>query len=251
MNNHRNLPQLAIALTLGISSAAQGGASIIVPAAEDESVNGGFVDKNYADNLNRGGLFVGSDGTGAGPARFYLKFNLPDFIDAGELASATLSGVYCDDLDRKVNGTHRIHFVGADDWSEDTITWANQPGPTFGSPEARFDASTATPGTAQKWNLTEVVRGELKGDGILSLMFAAENEGTDRSNTNWEYFAEREFDPTRAFSLTLATTTGVSTGGPTGPVAVPLPPAAWPALITLGGTALVMVRKRLKRVTSS
>lgn len=234
-------------LSIGLARIALGGASVIVPVAEDESVNGGFPDKNYAGNTNRGGLFVGCDGTGAGPARFYLKFNLPEFLDPAKVVSATLSAIHQDDLDSANNGMHRIHFVASDTWHEDTITWANQPGPTFGSPEASFDSGKLAIGETGRWDLTDLVRNEMKGDDTLSLMFAAGNESIDRTNRNWEYFAEHEFDPTRSFRLTLATSASVGGGTTGGPVAVPLPPAAWPAMATLLGAGLLAMKKRVRR----
>jgi hypothetical protein len=222
---------------------ALAGPTVVVPVSADESVNSGFADKNYADNTNRGGLFVGSDGTGVGVARFYLKFDLPR-IDAADLTQAILTAAYVDDLDRADNGVHRIHFVAADDWREETITWANQPGPTFGSAEATFDAGACDVGEIVNWDVTDVVRGELKGDQLLSLMFAATNESAERSNRNWEYFAEREFDPGRAFKLVLSSGRNVSSSGGGTPAAVPLPPAVWPAAATFAGAAITVARKR-------
>lgn len=236
---------------LAPSPAALGGASVVVPVAEDESVLSFAPDKNYDGNLNRGGLFVGVDGTGTGVSRFYLKFKLPEFVAADDVASATLWATYFDDLDRNDNGTHRIHFVGADDWSEETLTWDNQPGPSFGTAEANFDAAASRVGDVVKFDVGPIVREQLAvGDRVLSLMFSAANESLGRDNRNWEYFAEREFDPSRAFNLTLTTTARVGGGGGGsggGPIAVPLPPAAWPAAITLAGAATVALRKRIRR----
>jgi hypothetical protein len=245
MRRSSRLVVQSAAVTCFAASSLLGGASIVVPVAQDESVNSGFADKNYADNTNRGGLFVGCDGT-TGVARFYLQFVLPDFIRHDQIEKATLSAVYQDDLDRENNGVHRIHFVAADDWKEDTITWANQPGPTYGSAEALFDSASAKLGETEKWDVTDLAKAEIKGDGKLSLMFAASNESLERSNRNWEYFAENEFDPTNAFKLTLATNTRVGGGG--GPVAVPLPAAVVPALMTFAGATLIpTARRMLKR----
>lgn len=241
-------PLIAFAAsTVFAIEAVHAGASIIVPVSQDESVISGFADKNYADNTNRGGLFVGCDGT-TGVARFYLQFELPTYLRPEQLEQATLSAVYQDDLDRTNNGVHRIHFVASDDWREDTITWANQPGPTYGSAEALFDSGSAKLGEPARWDLTQLVRGELAGDNTLSLMFAASNESIDRTNRNWEYFAEREFDPNHSFKLTLSTSARV--GGGMGAVPVPLPPAAWPALFTLAGvTVAPSIRRIWKRRT--
>jgi len=235
---------LAASLLFPFPSIALGGATVIVPVAEDESVLSSSPDKNYSDNMNRGGLFVGSDGTDC-ISRFYLKFHLPSDLAAKQIASATLLATYLDDFDREDNGVHRIHYVASDDWSEKSITWDNQPGPTFGTPEATFDAAAFVPGKEVKWDLTEVVKRELEMDRTLSLMFAAGNEGTGRANRNWEYFPEHELDPAGAFRLSLVTTLSVGSGG--GPVPVPLPPAVWPAAITLAGAVGLMAQRRIKR----
>lgn len=227
---------------------APGGASIVVPVSQDESVCSIAPEKNYAQNTNRGGLFVGSDGTGC-VSRFYLQFQIPSSVEANDLVSASLWATYFDDLDRSDNGVSRIHFVAADDWSEDTITWDNQPGPTFGTPEASFDPSTAALGDVVEFDLSSIVRQELHaGDRVISLLFTASNESSDRSNRNWEYFAEREFNPDKAFNLTLQTTARVGGGtGNGGAIPVPLPPGAWPALVTLAGASAMAWRRRWRR----
>lgn len=243
----RNVAAVALALVAS-APLTYGGVSLVLPVAEDESVLSFAPDKNYDGNLNRGGLFVGADGTGTGVSRFYLKFNVPEFVEPDDVQSATLWATYLDDLDRSDNGLHRIHFVGADDWSEDAITWDNQPGPSFGTPEATFDSGASKPGDLLTFDVGNIVREQLKlGDRVISFMFSAANESAGRDNRNWEYFAEREFDPNRAFHLTLATAGRVGGGNGGGPIAVPLPPAAWPAAITLAGAGAVALRRRLRR----
>lgn len=245
MKTHQTwIASLALASLTGFALA---GPSLVLPVSEDESVYSGLPEKNYSQNNNRGGLFVGADGTEAGVARFYLKFALPALLKPELLESATLTAVYNDDLDRQDNGLHRIHFVAADDWSEKTITWANQPGTTFGTPEAMFNAASAQPGTTLRWDMTEITRSQLKQDDMLSLAFVATNESLDVNNHNWEYFAEREVDPSRSFHLTLATSSRVGGGTDPLPTAVPLPPAFIPAALTLG-SALAYRYRSMRRL---
>ncbi|HRK29617.1 MAG TPA: DNRLRE domain-containing protein [Tepidisphaeraceae bacterium] len=243
----------ALTIIAGFAGAqiADAGVSMVVPVSQDESVVSGFAEKNYDDNTNRGGLFVGSDGTND-IARFYLMFDFPETLKTAKIESAVLSAVYEDDLDRDDNGLHRIHFVSVDDWSEKTINWINQPGPAYGSPDALFDSASAKLGETARWDLTELVQSEAAGDGKLSLMFAAANESADRNNRNWEYFAEQEFNPAHAFRITVnATSTG--TGG--GVVPVPLPGAVLPAVLTSAGAAATAgirrIRKRRKEASNS
>lgn len=231
----RTLGALAIASLVG--NVARAG-TVIVPVAEDESVIAGQPDKNYNDNYLRGGLYSGVDGGLSGPARFYLKFDLPKFDDSLVLKKAWLVGHHQDDFDPNDNGTHAIYFVAGDDWSEKTITWNNQPGHAFGSPEATLDITTAPVGSDFKVDLTNSVRSQFEGDGVLSLMFQASNESVDPSNTNWEYFTEKESDPANAFRLEMQ----IESSQPSH-AAVPLPPAVWAGGAMLG---IMWVRKNFR-----
>jgi hypothetical protein len=202
---------------------------VMVPVAEDESVIAGAPEKNYDDNYLRGGLYSGVDGGLSGPSRFYLKFNLPAYDDSLVLKKAWLVGHHDDDFDPANNGTDAIFFVAGDDWSEKTIDWANQPGHAYGSPEAMLDMNDAPVGGNVKVDLTNAVRSQFQGDGIISLMFQASNESVDPSNTNWEYFTEKEADPANAFRLELQLESSQPSHA-----AVPLPAGVWVGGAMLG-----------------
>lgn len=181
--------------------------TVTVPVVGDESVYSSYNDPN--DNFLtrssvRGGLFTGVDGgISPSPARFYLKFNLPEFDPATQITAAKLTGFYNDDYDSADDRTHGIYFVASDTWSESTITWDNQPGQAYGVPEASFDAAKATVGSFIDWDITKIVNQEYQGDGVLSLLFHANAEGLVADNRNWEYFAEKEFDSAKAFRIQL------------------------------------------------
>lgn len=182
--------------------------TLTIPVLEDESV---YLRQNDSDfNLDgssyRGGLFTGVDGAvTASPARFYLKFDLPTFEPGTKVTAATLTGYYNTDYDPADDGTHGIYFVASDSWSESNITWDNQPSQAYGLSEATFNATDETVGSFVSWDLTHIVNQEYQGDGLLSLLFHAHAEGLVSENRNWEYFAEKEFDPTKAFRLELTT----------------------------------------------
>jgi hypothetical protein len=192
---------------LGIAGVAEA-ATFTVPVLEDESVylKQGKPNFNLDGSTKSGGLFTGVDGSQtASAARFYLKFALPAYVPETQVTSAILTGYYNDDYNQADDGTHGIYFVASDSWSEATLTWNNQPAQAYGLPEATFSAVDATVGSFVSWDITRIVDQEYRGDRQLSLLFHAENEGLTQRNNNWEYFAEREFDPGKAFRIELTT----------------------------------------------
>jgi hypothetical protein len=228
----------ALAIAALIAQGARAG-TVIVPVSEDESVISGSPDKNYNDNYLRGGLYSGVDGGLSGPARFYLKFDLPAYDANLILKHAWLEGHHQDDFDPSNNGNDAIFFVAGDDWSEKTITWDNQPGHAYGSPEAMLDLNTTPVGANFKVDLTSSVRSQFQSDSVISLMFQASNESVDPTNTNWEYFTEKEADPANAFRLELQLQSSEPSHA-----AVPLPAGVWASSAMLGA---MWLRKNLKR----
>lgn len=190
-------------------------ATITIPVSEDESVAlpcCGLDYNPYSSTNIRGGLFSGVDGgISESPAYFYLKFNLPAYIGETQVTSATLTGYYNDDYNPDYDRNHGIYLVPGygvgwyDDWSESTITWYTQP---FNYQYRRdferianFNAAEATVGTYVNWDITSAVNQEYQGDSVLSLLFRPDDESLVSTNENWEYFAEKEFDPEKAFRL--------------------------------------------------
>ncbi|MGH7215091.1 MAG: DNRLRE domain-containing protein [Tepidisphaeraceae bacterium] len=220
---------------------AEAGEVVVVPVAQDESVVSGTPDKNLHDSSVSGGLFTGVDGGVSGSAHFYLKFLLPARSPGAVAERATLLGYYASDFHDLDDGLHAIEFVQSDLWTEETITWANQPGPAYGFAEAAWDAAANQAGTEQALDLTAIVQQEFAGDGVLSLQVKAFNEGITSENNNWEYFVEKEFDPMRAFRLEMVVHTPVQ-------LTVPLPPAGWAGLMMLGAIGAVSaIRTRMAR----
>ncbi|HTL28427.1 MAG TPA: DNRLRE domain-containing protein [Tepidisphaeraceae bacterium] len=238
--SYRAIAATALVLIFAITARA---GTVMVPVTDDESVIAGSPDKNYDDNYLRGGLYSGDDGGLSGPARFYLKFDLPKYDDSLILKRAWLEGYHCDDFDPNTNGSHAIYFVAGDDWSEKTIDWSNQPGHAYGSPEATIESAASPLGGEIKVDLTSSVRSQFQGDGVISLMFQASNESTDPSNTNWEYFDEKEADPSKAFRLELQ----LESSQPSH-VVVPLPAAAWAGGAMLGAMGMFKALRRKRAI---
>lgn len=178
------------------------------PVVDDESVYLRQSDPDYNLNLNtfRGGLYTGVDGAiSQSPARFYVKFPLPALVPGTKVVSAKLIGYYNEDYDANDDDYHGIYYVGSDSWTESTITWDNQPGQFFGISEASFNAATATVGSFISWDVTPIVNQVYEGDPdrLISFLFHASRESTTSTNRNWEYFAEKDYAPTKAFRIEL------------------------------------------------
>jgi hypothetical protein len=182
---------LLVLIAVPVSAATLG-------VGDDESVAGNQPDTNFGGQTYRGGLWTGQDSGLDGPARFYLMFDLPDYQPGLAVGSATLYGYYNDDWSTDDNGLHDIYLGASDAWSQATITWNNQPG-TLGSPIATWDAATATLGTWQSWDITSAMNGEYMGDGVLTLVFRAQDESPSRNN--WEYFAEKDYSTALGFYI--------------------------------------------------
>jgi len=192
-------------IVLSISISAQ---AVVVPVAQDCSVIGqDYASQNLNGNTFNGGLFSGVDGLAGNdnPSRFYLKFNLPAYTPGTIVSSATLTGFYNADWSAADDRTHSLYLAANDSWTETSITWNTQPGPT-GSALGVFNAAVSTPSNFLSWTITGAANGEYLGDGVLSVMFRADDESLVGSNNNWEYFASKEYDPTLAFRLTLEIT---------------------------------------------
>jgi len=150
-------------------------------------------------------------------------------IEPGKyIASATLKGYYLDDV-HGLGLSHEIHYVANDAWSEKPedddpakldqtdaskgITWNNQPllSPTSLTRLTTFDLAGETPEDDATdwwepwvaWDVTSQVLSEYSGDGVLSLMFKAEDESFSDDNLSYEKFEERECDYCERFVICL------------------------------------------------
>lgn len=186
----------ALALPLLTAAVAR---AVAIPVLEDASVLSDAPGANQNANGHRGGI---STGTAGFPerARFYLKFQLPHFVPGTRVVAARLSGAHTGDLFDATAARHGIHLVSDDSWSELTLTWNNQPG-AAGAAQAVWDASdepTPPDSPVFYFDLTAVVDQEYRGDGVLSLLFAAIDENADQT---WEYWSSKEHAGAAPFAL--------------------------------------------------
>jgi hypothetical protein len=193
----------------------------VVPVSDDASTNELSPGGMLGWVTTRGGLLAGLDTVGSSYA-FYLKFHLPDV----PFDRATLRGFYSDDYGGPPTFVG-AYFVPDDSWSEETISFNTQPASSY-----EIGGFSAGRPTEQFFeiDLTDAARSEVAGDGVLSLRF----QTIDGRFGDLKYFASKEYDADKAFTLSLET------------AAVPLPPMVLPGLA--GMAALWIGRRRLRRL---
>ena len=136
-------------------------------------------DGSYADqNFATGSLTVKKD-TGTGYNReAFLKFDLSGISDPVSAAVLCLTP-----LTLGATVEHQIYFMLDDSWTETGITWNNRP--TGGSLWTSYQPTANQP----LWiDVTELVRGQAVGDGVLTLKIASSIAGADL----WATYASRE-----------------------------------------------------------
>ncbi|MDF1540645.1 MAG: DNRLRE domain-containing protein, partial [Candidatus Thorarchaeota archaeon] len=93
---------------------------------EDESVSSNNTDTNYDGNYAYGGVWVGLEDTD-GWARSWLKYDLSHLQNGIGIVSATLNLYSVHEWNDTTGAPIGIYFSSNDTWTEDTITWNNQP----------------------------------------------------------------------------------------------------------------------------
>ena len=213
-------------LVAGLAGVSGAASAVTIPVSADASVFSSNPNGNYGTSTHEGGLFTGET---SGVTRFFLKFELPALVLGTYVSSAILTGTYTFDLFGATDAEHGIFLVPIDSWQEDGptgLTWNNQP-VSGGLPLATWDAALAPPPpVAQSFDLTSAVNLEYQGDGVLSLMFRALDEGQTHT---WEYWSSREHTDQPGFSLDLVIT--------------PVPEPGTGALLALGVAALAGCRQ--------
>ncbi|MBP2830675.1 DNRLRE domain-containing protein [Aquimarina sp. U1-2] len=125
-------------------------------ASKDVYVKGGQTDDdNFGDSP---ALLVKTSGGNNLKRRIFLQFDVSQ-LTAVQEAILRLR------VARSGSALHNVYFVPDDDWAENTITWNNQP--EF--PLEIASSSVSEEGQWTNFDITEKVREEQAGDGILSL----------------------------------------------------------------------------------
>jgi uncharacterized repeat protein (TIGR02543 family) len=97
--------------------------------------------------------------------RTYLKFDLSSLPSGTEIDSAILH------LFRSGADNVPSAYSTTDDWTEDGITWNNQPGPG-----ALEDSSGTVSGSWIEWDITSYAGSEFEGDKVLSVVLKFDPE---------------------------------------------------------------------------
>jgi hypothetical protein len=133
-----------------------------------------------------GGPYAGSAGDGE-VSRDYLKFTLPSATANSYISSAVLELNYRFPY---LDASFPLSvFASTDAWTQAGITWTNQPG--LGASLATFTPTTQD--TIISIDVTSYVNSQYLGDGVASLIVAAQTEyfsvGPNGSSPNsWYYF---------------------------------------------------------------
>lgn len=153
-------------LIAGVAAADPAG-RVFAPAADDAFVLSTAPDTTHPD----WGLRSGADASGV--YRTFARFPLPR---SGEIVSATLELGFAS----SASSSQIIDFVPDDAWSQQTLTWNDQPGVAerIGTSERATDGSVSV-------DVTELARREQSLDGWLGLRIAGATETPSSSGAVW------------------------------------------------------------------
>ncbi|MDY0282041.1 MAG: DNRLRE domain-containing protein [Salinivirgaceae bacterium] len=213
---HSALSAVILVLTLIISFTASAANYEIAPLA-DSYVNSLYPNTNYGSD-ERLYAHYGSNST----KRTFLRFDLTG-LPAGEIITGASLLLY---TDGGVQGLAvDAHHVANDAWTEDLLTWNNQPG---------YDAfvlhSAETVHGWMEWSIPlETFTADT--DGLLSILIKLGSESGDSATATF-YSREATIKPAELPYLSVSTTTPV-----------PIPPAM--LLFGIGLVVLAGVRRNI------
>ncbi|MGY5875407.1 MAG: DNRLRE domain-containing protein [Candidatus Thorarchaeota archaeon] len=150
-------------------------------------------DPNTNWDDDSGGVVLSCSNSSGSMSRSWLKFNLKHLPVNLHFTRATVN-LFTVSSSGSADYPRGIHFSENDTWTEESITWNNQPDYN-GIPAAVID-SPASPdmfdvGFWYEWEITAEVTQTLEQDGILTLVLSLENE--DSSGETNLAFSSREY----------------------------------------------------------
>ncbi|MHA2303108.1 MAG: CBM96 family carbohydrate-binding protein, partial [Candidatus Thorarchaeota archaeon] len=172
-------------------AATAGSTVTVIKVSDDAPVAESAPDTNWDDDS--GGVNLACENWSGNIARSWLKFNLTHIPSNLHFSRATVnlftvSSVGTADYPRGV------YFSEDDTWTEETITWNNQP--EYNAVPAAVIDSPASPdmfdvGFWYEWEITAEVIQTLEQDGILTLVLSLVDE--DASGSTSMDFSSREY----------------------------------------------------------
>lgn len=148
-------------------------------STDDAQVVEGYPTSNYGSSTN---FYLGSAASGSYKnERLWVKFDTTGQVPAGATITGARLKMYCwrtslasQDMDASVHG------VSTDSWTENSITWNNQP--AYGPAEDTVTIDSNTSYVWYTWDVTDFVSGELGGsDPIMSFVVKPVTESTSTS----------------------------------------------------------------------
>ena len=175
---------------LPLSDVTPGYEATIIRVSDDSIV------RSDAPTSNFGSSYLEIKNVTGDLIRSWLKFNLTHIPDNFHFTRATVNLFAFSsvgDEDYPIG----VYFSENDTWTEDTITWNNQP-EYDATPTAIID-SPASPDMFQigywyEWDITAEVTQTLEQDGMLSLLIRLANENT--TGNTWLAFVSRDWSIT-------------------------------------------------------
>lgn len=176
----------SLILAAAASDSTEESLSILLPT-DDAHVESGDQGRNSGSSQN---LYLQSSATSPyGNERIWTRFDLSG-IPAGAVIDSAALELYCYGT---YNATSEmdvdVHGAAADSWTEDSITWSNQP--LFG---ASLDMATLSTDSYKwyGWDVTSFVESERSGDAAVSLVVKAAVE--DAATANNFVFDAKEYN---------------------------------------------------------
>jgi len=162
-----------------VRAATPGSDVVVVRVSDDTFTMDEEPSQTHDDFPSEGGLFCGNDSASGGYlARIWLKFYLTHIPENVVFTRATLN-LYMDFSLDDADESFGVHFSDNDTWSEDTLTWDNEP--NYNPVPCDVIDSPSSPNMFlddnwYEWEITDEVIQTISEDGILTLILRQVDE---------------------------------------------------------------------------
>ena len=184
---------IGVAYDSAVPGATPGSDVVVVRVSDDTFTMDEEPSLTHDDFPTEGGLFCGNDSVGGGyVARVWLKFYLTHIPSSVAFTRATLN-LYMDYSFDSVDEPFGVYFSENDTWSEDTLTWDNEP--DYDPVPVDVIDSPSSPNMFlddnwYEWEITEEAIQAIGDDGVLTLVLRQVDESP--STPSMKGFMSRE-----------------------------------------------------------